>query len=76
MAKKLSRAAIEKINSDIDLSAAVAKILGLTRVGSLRDTLRRNGNAVNRIDRIQSIAKEMGTTEEDILEEVPLKQLA
>lgn len=69
MAKRLGQEAIETILSDIDLSAKVAKILGLKRITSLYETLKRNGNNVNRIDKIEAIAAAMGKTTKEILEE-------
>lgn len=69
MAKQLSEAAIQRILNDIDLSATVAKILGLKKITGLYDALKRNGNNVNRLDRIEAIAKAMNLKQDAILEE-------
>lgn len=69
MAKKLSATTIETILNDIDLSAEVAKILGLTKVTGLDTTLKRNGKSVNQWHIIEAIAAAMNVAPDDILEE-------
>jgi hypothetical protein len=69
MAKQLSDMAIEAILNDIDLSAKVAKILGLKKITGLDATLKRNGPKVNKYENIQAIAAAMLVEPEWILED-------
>lgn len=68
MAKQLTQDAIDAILKDADLFATVSKILNVAPT-SLRKTLERNGNKVNRMDNIESIAAAMHVEPEWILEE-------
>lgn len=68
MAKQLTQDAIDAILKNADLYATVAKILKVAPSG-LPQTLRRNGNKVNRMDNIKAIAAAMLVEPEWILEE-------
>lgn len=69
---KFKTEVLEKIKSDPDLFAAVAKELNI-KPTSLPQTLDRNGNSINQYSVVALVASHLGQDPEDLVEEDQLE---
>lgn len=67
---------IEKMQTDPDLFAAIAKETGL-KPASLTTTIERNGNRINQFGVVKIVSDYLGTRPEDLLEDsAPAKEVS